>query len=510
MAENRNGLTLSISEDWMAVCLGFIVIAAVLVGVRPPLPKYSWATDGEFAAAVAENKPAVENLINEAQVRREANVAASAAALVKAMEGDDRKAIGDASKKLAAAAKTAKDKALQKKAAEIDKALGAKAGAVVGAVFGAENLWNAVKIGVAFLIVAAVGVMLMGGSVGKFLIGFPVVYVLAWLSHVIAGNATVNYWGLEYVIFALLIGLFVGNFIGVPRWLMEAVQTEYYIKTGLVILGAGILFFEILQAGALGIVQAVLVVTVIWYMCFWLARKFRVDDEFAVMLSSAVSICGVSAAIAACGAIQGDKKKLSYVTSLVLIVAVPMMVLMPWAAKSFDMLDVVAGAWLGGTLDTSGSVVAAGALISEIAMKAGVIVKFSQNVLIGVAAFLISLWWTFKKGAEKGERPSAAVIWERFPKFVLGFVIASLVFSFLLDEATVNATKATLAALRVLWFGLAFTCIGLETRFTELVSMEGGRPAAAFLVAQAANVLWTLLLAYLLFGGILFSLPALQ
>jgi len=228
------------------------------------------------------------------------------------------------------------------------------------------------------------------------------------------------------------------------------------------------------------------------------------------MLSSAVSICGVSAAIAACGAIQGDKKKLSYVTSLVLIVAVPMMVLMPWAAKAFNMPDTVAGAWLGGTLDTSGSVVAAGALISEIAMKAGVIVKFSQNVLIGVAAFLISLWWTFKKGAEKGERPSAAVIWERFPKFVLGFVIASLVFSFLLDEATVNATKATLAALRVLWFGLAFTCIGLETRFTELVSMEGGRPAAAFLVAQAANVLWTLLLAYLLFGGILFSLPALQ
>ena len=510
MAENKNGSTLLKSEDWMAVWLGFIVIAAVLVGVRPALPKYSWATDDEFAATVAENKPAVETLIQEAEAKGEANLAASAAALAKAMEGSDRKAIGDASKNLAAAAKTAQDKGLQKKAADIDKALGAKAGAVAGAVFGAENLWNAIKIGIAFLIVSAIGVLLMGGNVGKYLIGFPVVYVLAWLSHVIAGNATVNYWGLEYVIFALLIGLFVGNIVGVPGWLMEAVKTEYYIKTGLVILGAGILFFEIVQAGALGIVQAVLVVTVIWYMCFWLCKKFRVDDEFGVMLSSAVSICGVSAAIAACGAIQGDKKKLSYVTSLVLIVAVPMMVLMPWAAKSFDMPDVVAGAWLGGTLDTSGSVVAAGALISEIAMKAGVIVKFSQNVLIGVAAFLISLWWTFKKGAEKGERPSAAVIWERFPKFVLGFVIASLVFSFLLDEATVNATKGTLAALRVIWFGLAFTCIGLETRFTELVSMEGGRPAAAFLVAQTANVVWTLLLAYLLFGGILFALPSLQ
>jgi uncharacterized membrane protein YadS len=510
MPESKSGLTLLRSEDWMAVWLGFLIIAAVLIGVRPPLPRFSWATDNEFAATATENKPAVEKLIKEAEAKGEADLAASATAFRTALDLGDRKVIGDASKKFAAAAKKAKDKGLQKKAVDIDRAVGGRAGAVVGGVFSGENLWNAVKIGIAFLILSAIGVALMGGNVGQYIIGFPVVYVLAWLSHLIAGNATMNYWGLEYVIFALLIGLFISNVIGVPGWLMEAVKTEYYIKTGLVILGAGILFFEVLQAGALGIVQALLVVAVIWYICFWLSKRFRVDDEFAVMLSTAVSICGVSAAIAACGAIRGDKKKLSYVTSLVLIVAVPMMVLMPWIAKAFEMPDVVAGAWLGGTLDTSGSVVAAGALISEPAMKAGVIVKFSQNVLIGVAAFLISLWWTFKKGAETGERPSAGVIWERFPKFVLGFLIASVVFSFLLDEATVNATKGTLASLRVVWFGLAFTCIGLETRFTELVSMEGGRPAAAFLVAQAANVVWTLLLAFLLFGGILFSVPVLQ
>jgi uncharacterized membrane protein YadS len=509
MPESKDGLTLLRSEDWMAVWLGFLIIIAVILGVRPPLPRFSWATDGEFVAMVTENQPSVEKLIKESEAKGEAELAASAAALKTAMERGDRKVIGDASKKFAATAKKAKDKGLQKKAVDIDRAVGGRAGAVIGGVFSRENLWNAVQIGIAFLILSAIGIVLMGGNVGKYVIGFPVVYILAWLSHVIAGNATMNYWGLEYVIFALLIGLFIGNFIGVPGWLMEAVRTEYYIKTGLVMLGAGILFFEVLQAGALGIVQALLVVAVIWYICFWLSKRFRVDDEFAVMLSTAVSICGVSAAIAACGAIQGDKKKLSYVTSLVLIVAVPMMVLMPWIAKSFEMPDVVAGAWLGGTLDTSGSVVAAGALISEPAMKAGVIVKFSQNVLIGVAAFLISLWWTFKKGAETGERPSPGVIWERFPKFVLGFLIASVVFSFLLDEATVNTTKATLAGLRVVWFGLAFTCIGLETRFTELVSMEGGRPAAAFLVAQAANVVWTLILAFLLFGGILFSVPVL-
>jgi uncharacterized membrane protein YadS len=277
-----------------------------------------------------------------------------------------------------------------------------------------------------------------------------------------------------------------------------------------VILGAGLLFFEIVQAGFLGIIQALLVVLVVWYSCFWLCRKLKVDDEFAVMLSSAVSICGVSAAIATCGAIQGDKKKLSYVTSLVLICAVPMMVIMPWAVKAFGIPDLVGGAWLGGTLDTSGSVVAAGALISEAAMKTGVIVKFSQNALIGVAAFILSIWWTFKEGAAVGERPTAGVIWERFPKFVVGFVVASLLFSFVFSLDMVSDTKGRFAELRTWWFALAFVSIGLETRFLDMIEMEGGRPAVAFLGAQAFNVLWTLILAYCLFGGIFFAVPNIQ
>src|ERR1700754_3752329 len=136
----------------------------------------------------------------------------------------------------------------------------------------------------------------------------------------------------------------------------------------------------------LGILQALVVVLSVWAFAFWLAKRLRVDDEFATMLASAVSICGVSAAIATCGAIQGDRKKLSYVTSLVLIVAIPMIVLQPWIIRKFHIPDVVGGAWLGGTLDTTGSVVAAGALISDAALKAGTIVKFSQNVLIGLVA----------------------------------------------------------------------------------------------------------------------------
>jgi uncharacterized membrane protein YadS len=497
------------SEDWLAVWLGFLIIVLVLVGVRLELPKFRWATDAGFAASVAERKPALESLMRDAEARGDRDLVAAATALKSAVDAGDRTATGAAAKKLGEAATKAQDAGLKRRGADVAK-MGADAGAYLGRVFSPENLGRAVVLGIAYVILSAIGIALMGGSVGKYVVGFPVVYILAWFSQVLAGNSTVSYWGLEYVIFALLIGLFISNVVGVPAWLQEAVRTEYYIKTGLVILGAGILFFEIVQAGALGIVQALLVVAVVWYVCFWLSRQLRVDDEFAVILSTAVSICGVSAAIAACGAIQGDKKKLSYVTSLVLIVAVPMMVIMPWIVRALGIPDVVGGAWLGGTLDTSGSVVAAGALISEPAMKAGVIVKFSQNVLIGVAAFLLSVWWTFKKGAERGQRPSAGVIWERFPKFVLGFLVASFVFSFLLDAATVGATKGLLGGLRTVWFALAFTCIGLETRFTELVSMERGRPAAAFLIAQGFNVIWTLILAFLLFGGILFAAPVIR
>ncbi|HET8578249.1 MAG TPA: putative sulfate exporter family transporter [Methylomirabilota bacterium] len=498
-----------LSEDWLAVWLSFLIILLVLVGVRPDMPKYRWATDAGYASAVSEQKPAIDKLAADARAKGDAELAAAADTLKGAVEKGDRATIGAAAKKVGDAAKNAQDPGLKRLGADVGK-LSGDAGAYVGGVFSAKNLWASVKIGIAFWVLSAIGIALMGGSVGKYVVGFPIVFVFAWLSQVMAGNSTVNYWGLEYVIFALAIGLLVSNIIGIPGWLQEAVRTEYYIKTGLVILGAGILFFEIVQAGALGIIQAVLVVAVVWYICWWISRALRVDEEFAVMLSTAVSICGVSAAIAACGAIQGDKKKLSYVTSLVLIVAVPMMVLMPMIAKALQFPEVVAGAWLGGTLDTSGSVVAAGALISETAMKAGVIVKFSQNVLIGVAAFMLAIWWAYKKGAEKGELPSARVIWERFPKFVLGFIVASFVFSFALDLATVNATKGMLAGLRTMWLALAFVSIGLETRFTQLVSMEGGRPAVAFLGAQAINVLWTLLLAYLLFGGVIFPVPQIK
>jgi uncharacterized integral membrane protein (TIGR00698 family) len=496
------------TEDWIAVFVGFAVIAAVLsafhwkiVDLGKVVSTYRWTTDGQIASLSPGWIDKLDGVIREGEAKGQQDVVALSKSLKEALLKKDRKAIQVAAAKMAKLGSKTLAGAL---AAEIRGHADADA---ANRVFTWDNLSRVLYVGIGIVILAAVGIALIGGKVAPFLIGVPVVFALAWFARLLAGNGLFIDWGIEYVIFALAIGLLVSNTVGTPEWLKPAVQTEFFIKTGLVILGASLLFTEIVQAGALGIIQAVLVVFIVWYACLWLCRKLRVDDEFGVMLSTAVSICGVSAAIAACGAIQGDKKKLSYVTSLVLIVAVPMMIVMPWIAKSTGMDDLVAGAWLGGTLDTSASVVAAGALISEAAMKTGVIVKFSQNALIGVAAFMLAIWWTLKAGRATGERPSAGVIWERFPKFVLGFVVASIVFSFFLPADLVSGTRSALGELRVWWFAMAFVCIGLETQFMQLATTDQGRPAFAFIGAQAFNIFWTLLLAYLLFGGVLFAQP---
>jgi uncharacterized membrane protein YadS len=131
----------------------------------------------------------------------------------------------------------------------------------------------------------------------------------------------------------------------------------------------------------------------------------------------------------------------------------------------------------------------------------------AQNVLIGLAAFLLALWFAFKGQAAGGEKPSLMQIWTRFPKFVLGFVVASIVFSFFMAEAQAKAVTGVTAGLRGWWFTLAFLCIGLETKFSELIAMGGGKPAFVFLTAQAFNIVWTLILSYLIFGGVLFPVP---
>lgn len=373
-----------------------------------------------------------------------------------------------------------------------------------------NNLLLILFLGTTYGILSVFAASPSGGDRRKHLMGYGCILIFAILSLILAGNKALSTNGIEYVVCALVIGLIIGNILRIPVWLREAARSEFFIKTGLVILGAGVLFKDIIRAGVPGIIQALAVVSVVWVFSLWLARRLRVDDEFGVILASAVSICGVSAAIVAAGAIQGDKKKLSYVTTLVLLVAIPMLILQPLAIEVFNIPEIVGGAWLGGTLDTTASVAAAAQQVGVAATKAGVIVKFSQNVLIGIAAFFIAGWWVVRKtpgDQPNGDKTGLKVIWERFPKFVLGFIAVSLVFSFCIPINNVQQVGGLLKSLQTLWFAMAFVSIGLEARFVDLIRMQGGRPALAFIGAQIFNLFWTLLWAYLLFGGILLAAP---
>jgi uncharacterized integral membrane protein (TIGR00698 family) len=374
-----------------------------------------------------------------------------------------------------------------------------------GKILSLANLWQVLLLSAGMLLVAILGARLFNKSIRDLLATFPVILLISLVALVLAGNSQVKSLNLEAVIFSLGLGLLISNFFTVPDWFRKALSTELYVKIGLVILGTSVIFSDILKAGSYGLIQALIVVLSVWYFAYWICKRLGVDEELGLMISSAVSICGVSAAIATAGAIKGDNKKLSYVISLVLVTAIPMMIFMPLLAKWMHLSETVTGAWLGGSIDTTGAVVASGTLVGEEALKISTIVKFSQNVLLGIAAFAISVYWTYtnkQPSAEVvSEKPTIGVIWDRFPKFVIGFIGASLLFSFFIKPETIVTVKEPLKQLQTLWFVLAFTSIGLETKFSDLFHQDNRKPLYGFLIAQLFNVVVTLIVARLLFGS---------
>jgi len=326
------------------------------------------------------------------------------------------------------------------------------------------------------------------------------IFALTLAAQAVAAIPAVKKLGFESVFFAVIFGLLIRNCLRVPEWMKPAIQSEFYIKIGIICLGSTILFGEVLKSGVYGLAQSLIVVFSVWYFAYWVSRRMKVDDETSTMLASSVSICGVSAAIATCGVIQGDNRKLSYIVSLVLVCAIPMMYLMPWLAGVLGLSQEVAGAWMGGTIDTTGAVVASGSLIGETAAQTAVIVKSSQNILLGVAAFVISLSWAYKGNYKSGEKPTIGVIWDRFPKFVVGFIVASLVFSFCFEPEVAKTIGKVTKGFSNTLFSVAFVCIGLETSFRDIFSRENRRPLYAFLTAQTFNIFVTLAVAYLMFG----------
>jgi uncharacterized integral membrane protein (TIGR00698 family) len=310
----------------------------------------------------------------------------------------------------------------------------------VPSTFVGEAAWHDILILFIIVLVALyLGSWLMRRPMKGMLWSLIFVFAISMLAQVVAKIDIVKEFGFEAVFFSVIFGLIIRNVWHIPEWMKPAIQGEFFIKIGVVCLGATVLFNEVMKSGAYGLMQAILVVGIVWFFAFWISRKMGVDERSAMVLSSGMSICGVSACITASRVANCDDKKLSYIVSLVLIIVVPMIYLMPWLANTilpliFDdpmTINEVAGAWIGGTVDTTSGVGASSAIVSDDANKVAMVVKGVQNILIGVVAFFIALYLSARSESGKMQRPSLGIVWEKFPKFVLGFVIASALFSVL-------------------------------------------------------------------------------
>jgi uncharacterized integral membrane protein (TIGR00698 family) len=332
-----------------------------------------------------------------------------------------------------------------------------------------------------------------------------IVVLIAVASNQIEKIPIIKYYGIEFVVWAVLIGIMIGN-MGLPEALKKSFRNELFIKVGLVLLGASINFTTLMAVGIRGLLQAVVIVSSVLLFALLLGLRLGLDKRLSAVLATGVSVCGVSAAIAAAGAVLAKKEHLTYVVTMVVAFAVPLMFIQPTIARLLQLPDAVAGAWIGGNIDTTAVVVAAGSLYSQEALKVASVVKMSQNALIGLVAFLLSLYYALyveKHGdlssAEAPRRPSPIMIWERFPKFVLGFILVSILSTvgFIAGSHLVSVDAARKWA-----FAMAFASIGLNFNLAEL-KLLGGKPLLVFLLATLFNLFLAYGTAWLIFGNLL-------
>ena len=400
------------------------------------------------------------------------------------------------------------------------------------------------------LALAMVGAIGMRADTGRFILAFTLVF---WISYAcfltgnyayIAANTPAQMksfgigWALKLTgeagfIVALLAGLIIGNFF--PRFaglLKEATRPELYIKTAIVILGA---LLGLKAAGSLGLASAVLfrglcaiieAYLIYWAVVYFVARKyFKFSREWAAPLASGISICGVSAAIATGGAIRARPVVPIMVSSLVVIFAVVELLILPFLAQIFLWTEpMVAGAWMGLAVKTDGAAVASGAIVDALIrskalameginykegsmLMTATTVKIFIDIFIGVWAFILAVIWCTKIECTGG-RIKAGEIWERFPKFVLGYVITFVIMLLIcLSSAnalkTANAAVAGMDTFRVLFFVLTFFTIGVVSNFKKLWEEGIGRLAAVYVLCLFGFIIWVgLLISWIFFHGV--------
>jgi uncharacterized integral membrane protein (TIGR00698 family) len=382
------------------------------------------------------------------------------------------------------------------------------------AQIGAHLAANAGRYAAQFLlwvVLFGIAVKAIGYRLSEFVPAFVFVYVLSLLIFVLGQWTQASVYGFEPPLVALLLGLLISNAIGLPRRLDAGFRVEFYIKTGIVLLGATLPFTLIVWAGPVAILQASIVSLTTFFIIYAVARRLGLEQRFAATLGVGGAVCGVSAAIAISGAIGTRKEHSSIAIATVIVWAIVMIFLLPFVARLLELPAGIGGAWIGTSEFADAAGLAAAQSYGNIAdnlpnidgtaeqaLSAFTLMKVvGRDVWIGIWAFVLAIVATtrWERGTTAVGSP-AAQVWLRFPKFVLGFLVASLlvtaiVSGYTLAEYDARVTPALIAPIRNLrtWaFIFCFFSIGLTTRFGQLAK-SGTKPQLAFAAGVVVNVL---------------------
>jgi uncharacterized membrane protein YadS len=399
------------------------------------------------------------------------------------------------------------------------------------------------------LVLMSAGGLMLGLRLGRFALGFSIIFWISYLCWLAGHNAYIaatpnkfkNFgitWSLGLTgeagfVIALVVGLIIGNFFpGAAAWLKEATRPEWYIKTAIVILGAYLgvqaagetrLARAILFRGLAAIIEAYLIY---WALVYWIARTvFRFSREWAAPLASGISICGVSAAIATGAAIRARPIVPVMVSSLVVVFSVVELLILPFAARTYLSGEpMVAAAWMGLAVKTDGAAVASGAitdaLIRSRAAEAGITyqqewmllatttVKTFIDIFIGIWAFVLALVWVYGIAKKPGATVPLGDIWNRFPKFVLGYfflflLLLGLTLAWRDGLGSLKAATAESDIFRKLFFVMTFFTIGLVSNFKKLWEEGIGRLALVYVVSLFGFIIWIgLAISWIFFHGV--------
>ena len=367
-----------------------------------------------------------------------------------------------------------------------------------------------IVLGLVLGALCTVGAVFMGMNPGKFFVSFLIIYALCVLANILGNQKTMRLYGINAEIWSIAIGMIIANTIGTPKLVKDGAQVEYFIKAGLVLLGAEVLFHKILAIGIPGIFVAWVVTPIVLISTFIFGQKVlkMPSRTLNMVISADMSVCGTSAAIATAAACRAKKEELTLSIGLSLTFTAIMMVGMPAFINWVGMPEILGGAWIGGTVDATGAVAAAGAFIGPKALQVAATVKMIQNVPHRRDRLLRGHVLVRQGGRAEGQKVSAMEIWHRFPKFVLGFLTASIVMSVVSSSLGADVGKMLVdnginkisVPLRGWFFALAFVSIGLTTNFRELGKyFKGGKPILLYVCGQSLNLALTLLMAWIMF-----------